>query len=185
MILKFVTHNEHKFFEVKHYVEKKNIMIEWINLEYAEIQADTTEEISRRSAEDLGGRIEGPFFLEDTGLYIESLSGFPGPYSSYVQKTIGNEGIIKLMDGILNRNAYFMTVISFFNRGKIHQFVGRVEGIISTKPSGNNGFGYDPIFIPADAEKSLGEMSVDEKNLFSHRIRALEKFIEWLNKGSN
>ncbi|MGP6294066.1 XTP/dITP diphosphatase [Caldiplasma sukawensis] len=185
MILKFVTHNEHKFLEVKQYAEKKNIKIEWINIEYDEIQADTTEEISRRSAEDLYKKIEGPFFLEDTGLYIESLNGFPGPYSSYVQKKIGNEGILKLMNGISKRNAFFVTVISYCNEGKIDQFVGRVEGNISTKPSGVKGFGYDPIFIPVDSKKSLAEMTVDEKNMLSHRIRALEKFMEWLNKGSN
>ena len=96
-------------------------------MKYEEIQADTTEEVSMASLNTLENLIDGPFFLEDTGLYIKSLNGFPGPYSSYVMKSIGNEGILKLLDG-MPRDATFLTVVSFRDHKGKHQFRGECKG---------------------------------------------------------
>ena len=175
--LQFITSNMHKFNEISAYLKESGIECQWVKRTYEEIQAETTEEVSLDSAKKLSWEIKQKFFLEDTGLYIESLKGFPGPYSSYVFKTIGNQGILNLL---LNkeRAAYFLTVISYFNGKEILTFTGKQQGTISMEERGRTGFGYDPIFIPSGCEKTLGEMSIGEKNKHSHRIKALENFID-------
>ncbi|MCS7144376.1 MAG: XTP/dITP diphosphatase [Archaeoglobaceae archaeon] len=171
--MKFITSNEGKFREAKALAEKFSIQIEWIRMEYEEPQGFELEEIAKKSAEILAKRIKEPFFIEDSGLFIEALKGFPGPYSSYVFKTIGNRGILKLMSGIENRKAYFKAVIAYFDGSEINTFEGLVEGEIATEIRGDKGFGFDPIFLYGD--RTFAEMG-EEKNLVSHRRKALEKF---------
>jgi XTP/dITP diphosphohydrolase len=180
-LIKFVTSNRNKFQEVKEVMKAHRIEIGWHELKYEEIQADTTEEISRDSCAKIAVKLDGEFFLEDTGLYIDPLNGFPGPYSSYVQKTIGNKGILKLLHNN-GRDATFLTVVSYWNGKEIMQFAGELKGKISYTERGENGFGYDPIFIPDGSEKSLAEMTIPEKNAISHRSIAVQKFIEHLKK---
>ncbi|MGP6206930.1 XTP/dITP diphosphatase [Cuniculiplasma sp. SKW3] len=180
MRLRFVTSNEHKYMEINEFLEKHGSSCEWIKMKYEETQEDTTEEVSLASARYLMGKVEQPFFLEDTGLYVRALGGFPGPYSSYVQKTIGNLGILKLVEG-KERYAEFKTVISFVEGNKIMQFTGVLEGKIGEVERGKSGFGFDPIFIPIGIDKSLAEMDIKEKNEHSHRINALKLFLNYLN----
>ncbi len=153
--------------------------IEWVKLSYEEIQADETSEISLDSAKKLSHTISDTFFLEDTGLYIESLRGFPGPYSSFVAKKLGNNGILKLLEG-KDRKARFVTVITLVENMKFHQFEGVLEGTISIDQKGTGGFGFDPIFVPNGEYRTLAEMSTEEKNRISHRSRALELLISHL-----
>ncbi|MDI9611079.1 MAG: XTP/dITP diphosphatase [Archaeoglobaceae archaeon] len=171
--MKFITSNEGKFREAKELAEMFSIEIEWLRMEYEEPQALELEEIARKSAEILSEKIKEPFFIEDSGLFIEALNGFPGPYSSYVFKTIGNEGIIKLMAGIKNRKAYFKAIVAYFDGSKIKTFDGIVHGEIALEIRGRKGFGFDPIFLYGD--RTFAEMG-EEKNLVSHRRKALEKF---------
>lgn len=173
----FITSNEHKFREIRDAMHKTGLELQWEKTQYVEIQGDTTAEISLDSARRLSDRIAKDFFLEDTGLYIDSLNGFPGPYSSYVASTVGNEGILKLLSG-KGRKARFMTVITYSSKGVYTQFEGVLEGRISESVSGNFGFGFDPIFIPEGQSRTLAEMTVDEKNRISHRSRALSKLVE-------
>lgn len=175
----FVTSNEHKFKEIRATMEKEGIGLEWERTKYMEIQADTTAEISLDSARRLSESIKTDFFLEDTGLYIDSLNGFPGPYSSYVASTVGNEGILNLLAG-KERAGRFLTVITYCSNGVFNQFDGVLEGRISKKVSGSFGFGFDPVFIPEGYNVTLAEMTVDEKNEISHRSRALSKLIEFM-----
>ncbi len=179
--MKIVTHNKNKYMEYKELFERENIEIEWINLEYPEIQADELEDIVRFSLNYLMDKIEGPFFLEDAGLFIKTLNGFPGPYSSYVQRKIGNSGILRLMKNEKDRSAEFRAVIGYYD-GKFHIFSGSVCGRISYEEKGNNGFGYDPIFVPERSKKTFAEMELAEKNNFSHRRRALENFLKEIKK---
>ena len=178
-MIKFVTSNEHKFQEIGRKLTLSGISIEWVKMAYEEIQADNTSDISMDSAEKLSREIHEPFFLEDTGLYIDSLNGFPGPYSSFVSRTIGNEGILKLLKGA-DRVARFITVITYWDGEGFHQFTGTLEGEISLEIKGSGGFGFDPIFIPSGQAKTLSDMSLDEKNSISHRSRALERFVSFL-----
>ncbi len=152
-------------------------------MSYEEIQADETSEISADSARKLAPFIESPFFLEDTGLYIDSLNGFPGPYSSFVSKKIGNRGIIRLMEG-MGRSARFVTVITLCANGAFHQFTGTLEGKISLEIRGEGGFGFDPIFVPSGEGRTLAEMTIDEKNSISHRSMALEQLVSFLSNGN-
>lgn len=178
--MKIVTHNKHKYLEYRERFEKYSIELEWQNMEYPEIQAETLEYIVKFSIEQLKNQVKPPFFIEDAGLFIDALNGFPGPYSSYVYDKIGNSGILKLMENIDNRRAVFYAVIGYFDGLKIHTFKGEVIGEITLDIRGNNGFGYDPIFRPLSSEKTFGEMEISEKNKYSHRSRAFNLFIEFI-----
>ncbi len=175
----FITSNEGKFREAKSIGEKYGIEVEWLKEEYLEPQGNDLKEIAKKSAELLAERIKKPFFIEDSGLFIPALKGFPGPYSSYVFKTIGNEGILKLMEGIEDRKAYFLAVVAFFDGEKVLTFEGRVDGTIATEMRGDKGFGFDPIF-EYDG-RTFAEMG-DEKNEVSHRRKALEKLFKYLSE---
>lgn len=177
----FITSNEGKFKEAKEVAKLFSVEIEWLKMEYEETQGNTLEEIATKSAEMLSRVIKRPFFIEDSGLFIESLNGFPGPYSSYVFKTIGNKGILKLLDCVQNRKAYFKAVIAFFDGKDIKIFDGVVYGEIAKEIRGDKGFGFDPIFLYGD--RTFAEMG-EEKNLVSHRRRALEKFFSYLKSTS-
>ena len=112
--------------------------------------------------------------IEDDGLYIDSLGGFPGPYSSYVHKTIENKGILNLLKK--NRNAKFISTIVYCDKKSLEFFEGKLNGIISESEKGN-GWGYDSIFIPKNMDKTFGELT--HKNNLSHRYKALKKFSNW------
>lgn len=145
--------------------------------EAVEPQADSVAEIARAKAEQAYAALNVPLIVDDTGLFIEALAGFPGPYAAYVQDTAGNDGILRMMAGVLDRRAYFATAVAYADENGIRVFEGRVDGEITDAPRGTEGFGYDPIF--AVGEKTLSEMTITEKNEVSHRARALEEFRKW------
>lgn len=178
--MRFITSNEGKFREVSRIAEKFGVKLEWLKMEYIEPQGNSLEEIARLSAEMLAEKVDGEFVIEDSGLFIDALRGFPGPYSSYVFKTIGNEGILKLMEGVDDRRAYFMAVVAYWDGEEVHTFTGRVDGEISKTVRGEHGFGYDPIFLLGG--KTFAEMTTEEKNRFSHRRMAFEKFFSWFKE---
>ena len=132
MKLKFLTSNMHKYNEISAFLGQLGIECQWVKMKYEEIQGESTEEISRDSAVKLSRQMGDKFFLEDTGLYINSLKGFPGPYSSYISKTIGNEGILDLLKN-KERSAYFLTVISYFDGTNVLTFQGKLDGRIADK----------------------------------------------------
>jgi XTP/dITP diphosphohydrolase len=176
----FVSRNPGKAREVKFILEKFDLSVEIADLEKVEIQADNSSQIAEESARELIPRINMSFIVEDAGLYVPSLSGFPGPYSHYVLGTIGCEGILKLLEATDSRAAYFESTVAYANSGgHIETFLGRVNGNISREVRGKEGFGFDPIFIPLGSLKTFGEVSLDEKSEISHRRRSLEAFAEW------
>lgn len=136
--------------------------------------------MARNSAKWCFKKLKKPLIVEDSGLFIEKLDGFPGPFSSYVFEKIGNDGIIRLLENAENRKARFVSVVSFAKEGETKSFKGITEGIITKKERGNQGFGYDPIFVPKNTEKSFGEMNIKEKNKFSHRKKAFIKLSGYL-----
>ncbi|AEA46205.1 XTP/dITP diphosphatase [Archaeoglobus veneficus] len=178
MELTFITSNEGKFREAEQIAAKYGISLKWKKMSYLEPQGSSLEEIASLSAEMLSKELKETFFIEDSGLFIEALKGFPGPYSSYVFKTIGNEGILRLMDGVEDRRAYFLAVIAYFDGSEVQTFTGRVDGEISTEMRGSGGFGFDPIFLYNG--RTFAEMG-EEKNAVSHRRRALEGFFTCLS----
>jgi XTP/dITP diphosphohydrolase len=177
----FATGNIHKFNEARRILREYNIAVAMIKVKTLEVQSDDIEEIARLSAIDAARKTNLPVIVEDAGLFIDALNGFPGPYSSYVYRTIGKEGIIKLLEGVSNREAYFRSVVAFCDpKGNAICFDGIVKGKITMEPRGSSGFGFDPIFEPAEKPgETFGEMSIENKNRFSHRAKALRKFAEW------
>lgn len=127
------------------------------------------------------GRLQESLLVEDSGLFIDALSEFPGVYSAHVLKSIGCEGILRLLDE--ERSAYFLTVAALWTGEAVEVFVGRCDGSISTEIKGEDGFGYDPIFVPDDGQNGLtfAEMSKQEKSEYSHRGRALRALFDYLN----
>lgn len=176
----FVTGNVGKMQEVKKLCEGADIHIQQVEYPYPELQCDDIGEIARHGAQDAANHLGKRIIVEDAGLFISALNGFPGPYSSYVFKTLGNEGILKLMAGIKNRKACFKSAVGYCEpNGDAVTFSGAVDGEIAREIKGEHGFGYDPIFIHDG--KTFGELATEEKNKVSHRYRALKKFIEWFN----
>lgn len=178
--LLFITGNRGKFLEAQRLLEEFDIKLEQADLDVTEPQADTLEEVVGKCAEDASRMVKEEFIIEDSGLFVNSLNGFPGVYSSYVYRKIGCEGILKLLSGPVDRSAYFMTVLVYGKAGgELKIFNGRVDGAIAMAIKGKGGFGYDPIFQPFGSELTFAEMSVEEKNMFSHRAKALRAFASW------
>jgi XTP/dITP diphosphohydrolase len=177
----FVTSNIHKFLEVSNLLSEYKIAAAKLKVEAIEIQDENLEKIAEASVRDAVKNCGLPVFVEDAGLFVEALRGFPGPYSKYVYKTIGLEGILKLMKNSMSRDAYFKSVIAFGSpKEKPVFFVGKVKGKISLRKRGSSGFGYDPIFAPQVGNgKTFAEMTTIQKNMYSHRAEALRKFAEW------
>ena len=176
----FVTSNIHKFLEARRVLAEYGLATAKLGVEAVEIQDDSLENIANFSALDAVKNCGLPVFVEDAGLFVDALGGFPGPYSAYVYRTIEPQGVLKLMEGIENRAAHFQSVISFCSPGEEPIcFSGRVDGRISVAERGAGGFGYDPIFVPSKDDRTFAEMSMDEKNGYSHRAESLRKFAEW------
>ncbi len=177
----FVTSNIHKFQEARRVLSEYKIATAKLRVGAFEIQDDRLENIAEASVLDAVKNCGLPIFVEDAGLFIEALKGFPGPYSKYVYNTVGTKGILKLMKNIEKRDAYFQSVIAFNSPDEQPTcFRGKVDGKISLQERGTSGFGYDPIFEPTAGDgRTFAEMTLNEKNGYSHRAEALRKFAEW------
>lgn len=180
----FATHNIHKFNEARAVLAEFNISVGMLKIKNNEIQSDSLKEIAKKSAFELFRQYGLPILVEDSGLFVEALNGFPGPYAAYVYKTIGNKGVITLMENIENRKAVFKSAIAYCNSERYtpNIFEGEAIGeIVMEELQGRSihGFGFDPVFHPEDNSKLFSEMSIAEKNLLSHRAIALRKFARW------
>ncbi|MFC3957822.1 RdgB/HAM1 family non-canonical purine NTP pyrophosphatase [Halovivax cerinus] len=181
MTIRFVTGNEGKVREARAYFDGI-ADVEQVAYDYDEIQAAELEAIARRGAveayRELGG--DDPVVVEDSGLAIDALDGFPGPYSAYVEDTLGIERVWQLAADEENRRARFRSVIAYASGDPadpdVETFVGTVAGTI-VSPRGEGGFGYDPIF--AYNGTTMAEMDTEAKNAISHRGRAFAAFAEW------
>jgi XTP/dITP diphosphohydrolase len=181
----FVTGNKGKFLEVKEKMVAQGFEIVQRNIGYPEIQATNLEDVALFGAEYIEEKISHPFILEDAGLFIDALEGFPGVYSSYVYHTIGLKGILKLLDGEVGdrRKAVFKSVIAYKEPDKKSRlFIGKCHGMIANQEVGSHGFGYDPIFVPDRDTRTFGQMEVSEKNCFSHRGKSIEKLLDFFKK---
>jgi XTP/dITP diphosphohydrolase len=158
----------------------RNISIDFLHTHLIEIQSDSLEEIAREKAKAAFAKVGRQVIVEDDGLFINSLSGFPGQYSSFVFKTIGNDGILKLLAGSTKRSAYFLSLIAFYDGRILSISKGRVNGRITDRIT-EGGWGYDPIFVPDGTDLTFAELK-KSKNEYSHRKRALEKFALWYLK---
>jgi len=177
--LKVVTSNPGKAIEIIAALGKAGIKAAHVHMKYPEIRADTFEEVVKASIAHLKGTGLDEFILDDSGLDVRSLNGFPGVYSAYVFKTIGCEGILRLLSGSRDRHAEFVSVIGGFVKGKEVMVTGSTKGVITVSQKGTFGFGYDPIFMPDGEKRTFAEMQTEQKNAISHRGKAVAAFTEW------
>lgn len=190
MTIRFVTGNEGKVTEAR---EALADPVEQVDYDYTEIQADDLRAVAAHGAREafraLGGK--DPVLVGDAGLFVEAFDGFPGPYSAYVEETVGIERLWRMTEPEDDRRASFRTVLAYADAApesdggsnppavRVETFSGRVDGEI-VAPRGDGGFGFDPIF--EHDGKTLAEMETAEKNAISHRGRALEAFAAWLRE---
>ena len=184
----FITGNNNKFMEVKDIFKSEDVRfnLREKNLMPIEIQAESVREVALYKLNSVRNKVKESFFIEDAGFFVDKpLKGFPGVYSSYIFKTIGNEGVLKLINNFNQTKAHFSAVFALYLKPleKIFLFEGNVNGKISEKVIGEGGFGFDPIFIPdAIPDRTFAELSMEEKNNISHRGQALRLLIKFLKE---
>lgn len=187
--LVFATNNAHKLEEV---AAKAGDQIKLLSLDdigcYDDIAetGQTFNENASIKSHYIYRRYNINCFGDDSGLEISSLNNEPGIYSArYAGKHGDHEAnmdkVLDKLNGVTDRSARFRTVISLIWNGTEHFFEGAVEGTIRQERCGTAGFGYDPVFQPEGYDITFAEMSMDEKNKISHRGRAVEKLISFLN----
>lgn len=187
--LVFATNNKHKLEEVQALIGDKFQLktLEEIGcLDDIPETGDTFSDNASQKSQYIWQRYNTDCFSDDSGLEVDALNGEPGVYSARYSGSRDSEENLQLvmskMKGISNRSARFTCVISIIIDGKEHLFEGSVEGEITISRSGSAGFGYDPIFKPQGYDVSFAEMSAEEKNKISHRARAVEKLVRFLNQ---
>ncbi|PQL94237.1 RdgB/HAM1 family non-canonical purine NTP pyrophosphatase [Apibacter adventoris] len=188
MEILLATQNEHKKEEILSILPKNLLLKTFADYNFQEDIEETGKTfqenafIKAKSGYELAGI---PSFADDSGLVIEALNGDPGVYSARYAETgsfVDNiNKVLKNMKGVKNRKAYFISVICWVNGDEIKYFEGKINGTISTEIKGEQGFGYDPIFIPDGYLKSFAEFSANEKNKISHRALALKKLVRFLD----
>jgi len=190
MKIVFATSNDNKLKEVKLLLKEKFNIISLKDLNHLEEipePFETIEENSAHKAKIINELYDTNVMAEDTGLEVQALNNEPGVYTArYAGEPPNAENNMdKLLQNLENkkqRAAHFKTVFTLIYEGKQVQFTGILNGEIAEKKSGNNGFGYDPVFIPKNYNKSLAEFSGEEKSKISHRAIAFNQLVEYLGK---
>lgn len=187
MILRFVTGNSGKVAEAQAILAPRGIRVEAAPAHVVEIQADALDEVARAKADQARRHVARPFIVEDAGLFIHALKGFPGVYSAPVYKMLGNEGVLRLLEGVEDRSAHFEAVVAYVDGdGPARLFRGRVDGVITERAQGSGGFGFDPIFTPQGGGGTFAQLDREAKSRASHRgqaLRALAGALEPARKG--
>lgn len=190
MQLIFATNNQHKVDEIRAVLDNR---LEMMTLKESGINQDIPEpydtleanaSVKSKTIQELTGL---NCFSEDTGLEVVALNGEPGVKSArYAGENRSFEAnidkLLANLEGQKNRKARFRTVISLLIDGREYLFEGICNGQITAEKRGNQGFGYDPVFIPEGSLRTFAEMTMEEKNQFSHRKKATEKLVAFLNR---
>lgn len=189
MELIFATHNDHKVKEVAQMLPSYLTMKSLTDINFhdeIDETGKTFEENALLKAKIIFDKTNKNIFADDSGLVIDALDGAPGVYSARYAGT-GKDAdnvtkALKELEGKTNRKAYFISIFCLILNGKEYFFEGKVNGTISTEILGEDGFGYDPIFIPDGYSKSFAQMTAEEKNNISHRGLAVKKLSDFLTK---
>lgn len=188
MELVFASNNQHKVDEVQAMIGS-TISLKSLNdigcLDEIPETGDTFAKNAGQKSRFVYDHYHIDCFADDSGLEIDALGGEPGVNSAHYSGSRDFEDnmslVLERLSGKTDRKARFKTVISLITGGKEHLFEGSIEGRITLQRSGSKGFGYDPIFVPEGYDISFAEMSSEEKNRISHRAKAMEKLISFLN----
>ncbi len=187
----FATNNQHKVDEIKHIIGNQ---YQIVTLQDASIDIDipepfaTLEENAVEKSKVIHQLTGQNCFGEDTGLEVVALNGEPGVKSARYAGEDKNfsaniDKLLNKLQGETNRSAQFRTVISLLLNNEQYLFEGVCAGIITEERSGDGGFGYDAVFIPEGSHKTFAEMTMDEKNEYSHRRKATDKLVAFLKNG--
>lgn len=195
----FATNNDHKLAEIRSilssFFEISGLREIGISEEIPEDYL-TLEENAFQKADYIYDKLGLSCFADDTGLEIEALNGEPGVFSArysrigvpiYPEMEVAegnNRKVIEKLKGVKNREARFRTVIALILDGRKYSFEGIIKGHISQEIKGREGFGYDPIFVPENADLTFAQMPLQQKNLISHRAIAVKKLVEFLQAGN-
>ncbi len=181
------TGNKHKVEEYRKLLAGQNVdlrsLADYPHFPGVTEDGATFKENAAKKALEVCKYCDVPAFADDSGLEVAALDGRPGVFSSRYAPTDAERiaKLLKEMEGVTDRRARFVCVIAIAINGEvIETFEGEVTGKIAEAPSGENGFGYDPIFIPDGCDCSFAELSGDEKNKISHRGRAFAKALEFV-----
>jgi len=186
----FASHNQNKVKEIQNLLGNEIQLLSLTELGLEEDIPETANTIEGNSllkAKYIWEKYQMTCFADDTGLEIEALNGEPGVFSARYAGDRKNDDanidkVLSKLSGHENRNARFKTVITLINEGQEFQFTGIVNGEIGSEKIGQNGFGYDPIFVPEKQGKTFAEMTLNEKNLFSHRARAFQQLVNFITE---
>ncbi|RJU95181.1 MAG: non-canonical purine NTP pyrophosphatase [Candidatus Poseidoniales archaeon] len=194
----FMTGNAGKVREAKHALQPLGFDVVQLQVEGVEIsepQADDLEDVARSKIKQAIPHLPSPndaLLVEDAGLFVDSLDGFPGVYSAYALKTIGFNGLLNLLNDSTQRSGAFHAVAALWLDGEVHISRGICNGEIAMQASGNDGFGFDPVFVPNPIHidgvdystngKTFADVGLAEKEMFSHRRKALDGLIQILNE---
>jgi XTP/dITP diphosphohydrolase len=186
----FATNNEHKIQEVRAMLSPDFPLVGLRDigcLEELPEDRETMEGNSLQKAEYVFHNYKTTCFADDSGLEVDALQGEPGVYSARYAGPQKNSMdnirlLLKNLQGVANRKARFRTVITLITPAVTKQFEGIIEGHIIDNLRGTSGFGYDPVFIPAGFDKTMAEMTLEEKNKISHRALALAKLVAYLKE---
>ena len=181
MKLKVITSNPGKVAEYQRSFDHLGIEMEHHRLPYDEVQTSDLAEVVDKGMDEVISKGVRNFIVDDSGLFVDALKGFPGVWSAYAQKTIGNKGILKLMEGVEDRGAEFRCCIGCDIEGQRIIVTGICRGTITESETGDGGFGFDPIFTH-DGIRTFAEIPVDEKNEVSHRGNAVKLLIEEMKR---
>lgn len=190
MELVFASHNEHKANEIRSLLPSNYKMLTLKDINYhSEIieTGSTLEENARIKARTIFEKTKRNVFADDTGLEVEALNGAPGVFSARFAGEEGNslanlKKLLALLEGEKNRTAQFRCCIVLILNGKEYLFNGIVRGKIIQTPRGNNGFGYDPVFVPEGHIHTFAEIPICVKNTISHRTLAVKQMIAFINQ---
>jgi XTP/dITP diphosphohydrolase len=184
----FVTGNAGKADELARQLRPRGIAVDQDGRGYPEVQADTLAEVAEAGARHLlAAGLKPPFLLEDSGLFVAALRGFPGVYSRHALDTLGCAGLLKLMADVEAemRTAAFRAHLLYVDAdGGLHGFEGTCPGRIGERAAGSGGFGFDPIFIPRGHDRTFAEMDPAGKAAIGHRGQAVQAFLGFLEKST-
>lgn len=181
----FVTGNQGKLGEAVEIAKKYSVKIIGQKIDLFEPMISNTSQILIDKVKDAYEQIGKPLIVDDAGIYFEAYPNFPGVFTKFIIKLIGFEGVFRLLEG-KSRKAYFQCTVGFLNNGLENPvlFEGRCQGRITEKASDffSNNFEFNSIFIPEGGSKTFSEMSIGEREEYSHRAKALEEFLNWYTK---
>ncbi len=175
----FITSNENKLKQVKIHL---SYPVEHISLELDEIQSLDPYKIAEHKAKEAYKKINKPVLIEDTSLIFNALGKLPGPFIKFFTDGLGLEGLCRVLDSYDDRSALAWIIFAYYDGHDLHIFDAKQKGTITEHPRGENGFGWNPVFVPNGGTKTYAEMTDEEKKETSLRRKALIKFEQYLTE---